>query len=50
MAQLKCKDSPDAAQLSVEERGGWGDRLRLGVGRSFLLSQRSRRVRFSSRG
>jgi hypothetical protein len=24
MAQLKCKDSPDVAQLFVEGRGGWG--------------------------
>jgi hypothetical protein len=29
VAQLKCKDSPDVAQLCVEERGAQGDWLRL---------------------
>jgi hypothetical protein len=42
IAQLKCKDSLDVAQLFVEGRGGRGDWLRLGVGSRLLSSQKVR--------
>lgn len=49
MAQLKCKDRPDVAQLRVEESGGWGDWLRLVFDFRFCCRKGSRRVRLSSR-
>lgn len=39
MAQLKCKDSPDVAQLCVEGRGGRGDWLRLVLAFVFVVAK-----------